>query len=52
MKNVRILAAKLSKADGKVTEEEIDTFRSVFDYDDGDQIAIGKIYNKANTNDQ
>ena len=44
---VIVLAAKLSKADGKVTEEEIDTFKSVFDFDDEDQIAIGKIYNKA-----
>ena len=47
---VIVLAAKLSKADGKVTEEEIDTFRSVFDFDDEDQIAIGKIYNEAKEN--
>ena len=44
---VIVLAAKLAKVDGKVTEEEIETFRAVFDFSNEDQLAIGKIYNKA-----
>ena len=44
---VIVLAAKLSKADGKVTQEEIDTFKKVFEFDIEDQVTIGKIYNEA-----
>ena len=44
---VIVIAAKLSKADGKVTENEIIKFREVFDFDPKDEVAIGKIFNNA-----
>ena len=44
---VIIIAAKLSKADGKVTNDEIIKFREVFDFDPKDEVAIGKIFNNA-----
>ena len=44
---VIIVAAKLSKADGKVTNDEIIKFREVFDFDPKDEVAIGKIFNNA-----
>tara|TARA_B100000686_G_C16533951_1_gene833806 strand:- start:72 stop:854 length:783 start_codon:yes stop_codon:yes gene_type:complete len=44
---VIVLSAKLAKADGQVTEDEINTFRSVFDFEVSDEVAIGKIYNNA-----
>ena len=44
---VIVLSAKLAKADGKVTKDEIKTFKSIFDFDSRDEIAIGKIYNEA-----
>lgn len=44
---VVVIAAKLSKADGKVTQDEIKTFREVFDFDPKDEIAIGEIFNNA-----
>lgn len=47
---VIVLAAKLAKADGKVTQEEINSFRSAFDFDSEDQASIGKIYNEAKKN--
>jgi DnaJ like chaperone protein len=47
---VIVIAAKLSKADGKVSKEEIKTFREVFDFDSKDEVSIGKIFNNAKTN--
>tara|TARA_B100000686_G_scaffold89006_2_gene95683 strand:- start:12963 stop:13751 length:789 start_codon:yes stop_codon:yes gene_type:complete len=44
---VIVLSAKLAKADGQVTKDEIETFKSVFDFDSRDETAIGKIYNEA-----
>ena len=44
---VIVIAAKLSKADGKVTENEIIKFREVFDFDPKDEGAIGEIFNNA-----
>jgi len=44
---VIVIAAKLSKADGKVTQDEIIKFREVFDFDSKDEAAIGKIFNNA-----
>lgn len=44
---VIVIAAKLSKADGKVTQDEIIKFREVFDFDPKDEVAIGKIFNNA-----
>ena len=44
---VIVLSAKLAKADGKVTKDEIETFKSVFDFDSSDEASIGKIYNEA-----
>ena len=44
---VIVIAAKLSKADGKVTDNEIKKFREVFDFDPKDEGAIGKIFNNA-----
>ncbi len=44
---VIVIAAKLSKADGKVTDNEIIKFREVFDFDPKDEGAIGKIFNNA-----
>ena len=41
---VIIIAAKLSKADGKVTNDEIIKFREVFDFDPKDEVAIGNIF--------
>jgi len=44
---VIVIAAKLSKADGTVTNDEIIKFREVFDFDPKDEVAIGKIFNNA-----
>ena len=44
---VIVIAAKLTKADGKVTDNEIIKFREVFDFDPKDEGAIGKIFNNA-----
>ena len=44
---VIVLSAKLAKADGKVTKDEIEAFRTVFDFDSTDEANIGQIYNKA-----
>jgi len=44
---VIVLSAKLAKADGQVTKDEIETFKSVFDFDSRDEVDIGKIYNEA-----
>ena len=44
---VIVLSAKIAKADGKVTKDEIETFRSIFDFESSDESAIGQIYNKA-----
>ena len=44
---VIVLSAKIAKADGKVTKDEIETFRSIFDFETSDEDAIGKIYNEA-----
>lgn len=41
------IAAKLSKADGKVTQDEIKTFHEVFDFDSRDEAVIGEIFNNA-----
>ena len=41
------MSAKLAKADGKVSREEIETFKSVFDFEINDEVAIGEIYNNA-----
>ena len=47
---VIVIAAKLSKADGKVTQDEIKKFREVFDFDPKDEVAIGEIFNSAKKN--
>jgi len=47
---VIVIAAKLSKADGQVTQDEVKTFREVFDFDPKDEVAIGKIFNSAKKN--
>jgi len=47
---VIVLSAKLAKADGKVSKEEIETFKSVFDFDNKDEETIGEIYNNAKKN--
>ena len=44
---VIVIAAKLSKADGQVTQDEVKKFREVFDFDPKDEIEIGKIFNSA-----
>ena len=44
---VIVIAAKLSKADGQVTQDEVKKFREVFDFDPKDEIAIGEIFNSA-----
>ena len=44
---VIVIAAKLSKADGHVTQDEVKKFREVFDFDPKDEVAIGKIFNSA-----
>ena len=44
---VIVIAAKLSKADGQVTQDEVKKFREVFDFDPKDEVAIGKIFNSA-----
>ena len=40
---VIVLSAKIAKADGKVTKDEIETFRSIFDFESSDESAIGQI---------
>ena len=47
---VIVIAAKLSKADGQVTQDEVKKFREVFDFDPKDEVAIGKIFNSAKKN--
>ena len=47
---VIVIAAKLSKADGQVTQDEVKKFREVFDFDPKDEVAIGKIFNSAKRN--
>ena len=44
---VIVIAAKLSKADGQVTQDEVKKFREVFDFDPKDEVEIGKIFNSA-----
>ena len=41
------LAAKLSKADGKVTKNEIDTFKKIFEFPNSDINIISKLFNSA-----
>ena len=41
------LAAKLSKADGVITKEEIITFKKIFDFPKEDERAISKLFNAA-----
>ena len=41
------LAAKLSKIDGKVTKDEIDAFKRIFDFPNDDISIISKLYNSA-----
>ena len=47
---VIVIAAKLSKADGQVTQDEVKKFREVFNFDPKDEVAIGKIFNSAKKN--
>ncbi|HIG09357.1 MAG TPA: molecular chaperone DjiA [Alphaproteobacteria bacterium] len=47
---VIVIAAKLSKADGKVTQDEVKKFREVFDFDPKDEVTIGEIFNNAKKN--
>ena len=42
-----VISAKLSKADGQVTQDEVKKFREVFDFDPKDEVAIGQIFNSA-----
>ena len=44
---VIVIAAKLSKADGQVTQDEVKKFREVFDLNPKDEVAIGKLFNSA-----
>jgi len=44
---VIVIAAKLSKADGQVSQDEVKKFREVFDFDSKDEFAIGEIFNSA-----
>ncbi len=41
------LAAKLSKVDGKVTKNEIDTFKKIFEFPNNDIDIISKLFNSA-----
>ena len=41
------LAAKLAKIDGKVTKDEVDTFKRIFDFPNDDIKLISKLYNSA-----
>ena len=41
------LAAKLSKVDGKITKNEIDTFKKIFEFPNNDIKIIGKLFNSA-----
>ena len=42
-----VLAAKMAKADGHVTREEIDTFKRVFAVPDAHAAAVGRIWDEA-----
>lgn len=41
------LGAKMAKADGRVTHDEIAAFRQIFHISQGDQIAAARVYNTA-----
>ncbi len=45
--SVIVLGAKMAKADGRVSREEIATFRRVFPFSDADTIEVGRIFNQA-----
>jgi DnaJ like chaperone protein len=42
-----VLAAKLAKVDGRVNQDEIQTFRRIFDISDDDVGSVAAIYNEA-----
>ena len=45
--SVIILGAKLAKADGVVTKEEVETFKEKFNISQKDMQQVGKIFNEA-----
>ncbi len=44
---VIVLSAKMAKADGKVTRDEIDAFKELFDIPPGEAEDVGKLFNEA-----
>jgi DnaJ like chaperone protein len=44
---VIVLSAKMAKADGRVTRAEIEAFKRVFNISPLQEVAVGKIFNKA-----
>ncbi len=44
---VIVLSAKMAKADGKVTRDEIDVFKELFDIPPGEAEDVGKLFNEA-----
>ncbi len=44
---VIVLGAKMAKADGRVSREEIATFRRVFHFSDADAIEVGRVFDQA-----
>lgn len=44
---VIVLGAKMAKADGEVTRDEVDAFKRVFDIPAHEQARVGEIFNKA-----
>jgi DnaJ like chaperone protein len=44
---VVVLSAKMAKADGYVTREEVDTFKRIFDIPENEMSDIGQLFNEA-----
>ena len=42
-----VLSAKMAKADGHVTRDEIDTFKSIFEIPENEIFNVGKLFNEA-----
>jgi len=47
MTGIIVLGAKMAKADGRVSREEIATFRRVFHISDSDAVEVGRIFDQA-----
>lgn len=49
---VIVLSAKMAKADGKVTRDEVDAFKELFDIPPGEMEDVGRLFNEAKKDSQ